>query len=67
MKPATLLTTVLLISVAVLHLARLIGGIEVTVGTAVIPMWPSMAGSVVTLGLAVGLWREHRASGGTSA
>lgn len=67
MKPATLLTIILLIAVALLHLARLIGGIEVTVGTAVIPMWPSIAGSVVTLGLAIGLWREHRASGSPSA
>jgi hypothetical protein len=67
MKPAMLLTTVLLITIALLHLARLIGGIEVTAGTVVIPMWASVVATVVCLGLAFGLWRESHTSDSTSA
>lgn len=58
MKPAALLTSVLLIAIAALHLARLLFAVEATVGGITIPMWPSVFAVIVPVGLAVGLWRE---------
>lgn len=58
MKPASLLAVVVFSLVALSHLLRLILGIEVLVGGAVIPMWVSVVGLLVTAALAVALWRE---------
>lgn len=63
MKPATSLTVVLLLAIGVLHVVRLIGTAQVTVDGIAIPMWASVVAALVSLGLALGVWREHRGSG----
>ncbi|MBI1983271.1 MAG: hypothetical protein HYS61_03640 [Acidobacteria bacterium] len=60
MKPATVVTTIFLVLVAILHVLRLVFGVEVTVGGAVVPKWPSVLAILVPSALALGLWREHR-------
>jgi len=62
MKPAALLTTLLLCIVALGHLLRFVFGIEIIAGGTVIPMWISVPGFLVSLGLAAALYRESRAS-----
>ena len=62
MKPATLLTMLMLCLVALGHLLRFALGIEVIAGGRVIPMWVSLPGALVPVALAVGLWRESRRS-----
>ena len=61
MKPITVIVTGLLVLIAVGHVLRLMLGLEVTVGGGLVPMWVSVLGTIVAAGLAVGLWREHRA------
>lgn len=63
MKPATLLATVLLASVAVAHLLRMIYGWQVTVADAVIPMWASAVAFAVSTFAAILLWRCSRPRG----
>jgi hypothetical protein len=58
MRPATLLTCLFLCLVAAGHLLRIAMGIDVIVDDIVIPMWPSILAVVVTIGLAIGLWRD---------
>jgi lipopolysaccharide export LptBFGC system permease protein LptF len=58
MKPATLLTTVVLLLIALAHVLRLILGTEVTVAGRTIPMWASAAAVIFFAALAMGLWRE---------
>ena len=60
MKPASLLTAILLLLVAAAHLLRLILGIPVTIGTASLPMWASVVAVIVPVTLAVALWRERQ-------
>lgn len=62
MKPATLVTTVLLLLIAVAHLLRLIFRTQVTVGRMVIPTWVSVVATIVSAALAVALWRENAPS-----
>jgi hypothetical protein len=59
MKPATGLTFIVVTLIALLHLLRLIVGVNVIVGGAVLPLWPSVVAALFFGGLAVGLWREH--------
>ncbi len=58
MRPATLLACLFLCLVAAGHLLRIALGIEVIVDDVAIPMWPSVLAAVVTIGLAIGLWRD---------
>jgi hypothetical protein len=58
MKPASLFAVLVFSLVALTHLLRLVFQVEVRVGGAAMPMWVSVVGLVVTLALAVGLWRE---------
>lgn len=61
MKPAHVLTVALLLAIAAAHVLRLLLGWEVVVNRVTIAMWPSVIAIIVTLGLAVALWREaHR-------
>lgn len=60
MKPASLITTLFLFLIAILHLARLILNVEVVIAGSVIPWWTSLFGALFTAGLAVMLWREGR-------
>lgn len=63
MKPSMLVTLIFLVLVALLHVLRLALQIEVTVNAMVIPLWVSMAGLLLTGGLAIWLWREHSLNG----
>jgi hypothetical protein len=60
MKPATMLTFVVVNVIAAVHLLRLIVRLEVRVGGAVVPIWFSVVGLAFFASLAVGLWREHK-------
>lgn len=62
MKPIATITMILLATVAVAHALRLMLAVEMTVGSTVIPMWPSVVGALVPGALAVLLWRESRTS-----
>lgn len=58
MKPGSLFAIIVFSVVAVSHLLRVIFQVEVLVGGALMPMWLSVVGFLVTAGLAVALWRE---------
>src|SRR5262245_17262156 len=60
MKPATMLTVLVLSLVALGHVVRLVFGIEVVAGGNIIPMWISVPGFLVPAALAIALWRENR-------
>jgi membrane protein implicated in regulation of membrane protease activity len=60
MKPFTIVAIVLLSLIAILQLARLILGWEVSVNGVAIPLWVSGIAFVVAGGVAVMLWRESR-------
>jgi hypothetical protein len=62
MKPASLLAVLIFSLVALSHLLRLVLRVEVLIGGAVMPMWVSVVGLVVTAALAAALWRESRSS-----
>jgi len=64
MKPGSTMAMLLLALVAGAHFIRMALAVEVTVGTAVVPMWVSGVGTVVTGTVAAMLWREgHRKNG----
>lgn len=59
MKPFTTIAVIFFSLTALLHLARLILGWEVTVNGLSIPVWASGLASVITAALALLLWRER--------
>jgi len=59
MKPATLVATIFLFMVAILHLVRILFHVELTVNGAMVPMWVSLFGFLFTAGLAIMMWREN--------
>ncbi|HEX9692966.1 MAG TPA: hypothetical protein VGA22_12795 [Gemmatimonadales bacterium] len=59
MKPATLLTFVMVTLIALIHVGRLIVGVEVMVAGVTVPRWVSLPGALLFGFLAAGLWREH--------
>lgn len=60
MKPFTTLAIVVFLFVALVHILRLLLGWEVIVDGASIPMWASVVGLLVAVGLAAMLWWENR-------
>ncbi len=60
MKPATLVATLFLSAIAVLHVIRLVFQVEIDVNGAVIPMWASVVATLAVGALALWLWREQR-------
>lgn len=62
MKPFTALAAAVFALMALVHLYRLIWGLEVVVGGTPLPQWVSVFGLIVAAGLALMLWREARAS-----
>lgn len=60
MKPVDAITTFLLTAIAAAHALRLVFGVELIVGSTVMPMWVSVLGALVPGSLAILLWREHR-------
>ncbi len=63
MRPIATIAVILLTAVAAAHALRLVFGVELTVGSTVMPMWASVVGAVVPGALAVLLWKEGRAQG----
>jgi len=61
MKPAALLSVILLGVFAIGHLLRLVFRVEVTAAGTVIPMWASVIACLGSATLATALWRESRA------
>lgn len=59
MKPATLVTAILLVLIALAHVVRLALRIQVTIDGAVVPMWASVVATILPAALAFGLWREN--------
>ena len=59
MKPATLVSTIFLFVVAILHLVRILFHVELTVNGVIVPMWLSIFGFLFTAGLAIMMWREN--------
>jgi len=59
-KPATMLSMLVLAMVAVGHLLRLVLGVEIRVAGVLVPLWVSVIACVEPAGLAVALWRENR-------
>ncbi len=59
MKPATLVATVFLFLVAILHLVRIFFHVELIVNGTMVPMWVSILGFLFTAGLATMMWREN--------
>jgi hypothetical protein len=60
MKPFTTLAAVFLALVALVHLYRLVRGLEVVVQGHVLPQWISIVALVVAGGLSIMLWRESK-------
>ncbi len=60
MKPAALAAAIVFTAFAIVHLLRLLLQVEITIGGALVPMWASVVAVVVTLAIAVFLWREQR-------
>lgn len=60
MKPFTTLAVVLLALIALIHLFRVVRGLEVVVGGTTIPIWVSIVGVIVAGGLSIMVWRESR-------
>ena len=57
-EPFVIATLVILALVAIVHALRVLMGWSVTVNGSDIPMWMSVVACLVSVGLAVGLWRE---------
>ena len=60
MKPFTTLACLLLALIALLQLARLLLGWEITVNGHPIPLWPSAVATLIAGALSVLVWRESR-------
>jgi hypothetical protein len=60
MKPSTIVVTIFLLLISVVHLLRLIFHWKVTANTVEIPVWASAVACVVTALLAGWLWRENK-------
>ena len=60
MKTGSKLAILLLTLVAIVHLVRLFGGIEVTVGEWSVPQWVSVVGVIVPLVISGLLWSESK-------
>jgi hypothetical protein len=58
-QPARI-AAVLLTVVALAHLLRVIFGVQATVADSVVPMWVSVAATIVAGGVALMLWRDRR-------
>ena len=59
MKPATLTAIILLFVVAILHLVRIFFHVEITINGAILPIWVSIIGFLITAALALMMWREN--------
>jgi len=62
MKTGTLLAIVLFVLVALAHALRLIVGAEVIIENWQLPVWTSVTGVIVPVGIAILLWKESKNS-----
>ena len=60
MKPATLVATIFIALISVMHIIRFVLQVQVTAGGMIIPTWLSLIACVFTGGLAIMLWLENR-------
>ena len=60
MKAGSKLAIMLFTFVAIAHLVRLLGGVDITVGEWSVPQWVSVAGVIVPLAIAGLLWTESK-------
>jgi len=60
MKTGSKLAILLLTLVAIAHLVRLLGGVEVTVDEWSVPQWVSVVGVIVPVVIAGLLWTESK-------
>lgn len=60
MKTGSRLGILVFTIVAIAHLLRLVGGIEVTVGNWSVPQWVSLPGVIVPGLISTLLWKESR-------
>jgi hypothetical protein len=58
MKPFTTIAIVVFSLICLVHIVRLVFGLDITVGGWVVPLWVSVPGAIVTAGLAYMLWKE---------
>jgi hypothetical protein len=60
MKPFTTIAVIVLAILALVHLYRLIMGIEIVVNQMAVPQWISGVVAVIAGALALMIWRESR-------
>jgi len=60
MKPGSKIVTIFLALIAIVHLIRLVFGVELIVSGTAVPLWMSFVALLVTSALAIWLWREGR-------
>lgn len=58
MKPFTTIAIGIFLLISLLHVVRLMTGLELVVGGWMVPLWVSVPGAVLTGGLAFMLWKE---------
>ncbi|HEX9156464.1 MAG TPA: hypothetical protein VF827_00505 [Syntrophales bacterium] len=58
MKPFTTIAIAIYSLICLVHIVRLVVGLDITVGGWAIPLWVSVPGAIVTGGLAFMLWKE---------
>jgi len=58
MKPFTSIGIIVFSVIAFIHLLRLYFGWEVIINGMIIPLWMSVPGFLIMLGLALMLWKE---------
>ncbi|WP_243303063.1 hypothetical protein [Geothrix oryzisoli] len=63
MKPASLIATAFLGTISLAQCLRVVLGLDIQIGRALIPPWMSLAASLFCGVLAVGLYRETRKFG----
>ena len=59
-RPASFISALFLIAIAIGHLLRIIFGVSIVAAGNDIPMWPSVFAMIVTAALAIWLLKEQR-------
>jgi len=57
-KPFTKIAIAIFSLICLVHIVRLVVGLDITVGGWAVPLWISVPGAIVTGGLAFMLWKE---------
>ena len=58
MKPFTTVAVGIFSLICLVHIARLVVGLDIAIGGWIVPLWVSVPGAIVTGGLAFMLWKE---------